>query len=272
MAAPWILALVLLVPWASASAPAFQAAPASVGPAATIHAPEANHHWPDFETYHYEAEWKLWTAGVATLRMQPGPDGQKQVFGAADSTGFVSLLYKVHDTFESGFDAKTFCSSHIYKHTEEGFRKRETNIHFDYGRGQAILDEKNLKSNETKHVENEIPPCATDVLSGIYYLGTLPLQTGSTYPFPLNDGNKTQTVEAAAEAREQIKVPAGTFRAVRVQLAAAGPAPPKSRGKVWIWYSDDASRIPIQMRARMFWGTLTLRLKRIERTQPPAAK
>jgi hypothetical protein len=207
---------------------------------------------------------------MATLRLQPGPNGQQQAYGTADSTGFVSLLYKVHDLFESAFDGKSACSSHILKRTEEGFRKRETNITFDYARGKAVLDEKNLKANESKHVENDVPACATDVLSGIYYLGSLPLQTGSIYAFPLNDGNKTQTVEATAEAREQVKVPAGTFKAVRVQLTASPVGAKKDRGKVWIWYSDDAARIPVQMRARMFWGTLTLRLKRIERTQPAA--
>ncbi len=249
--------------------PAAQTAPAAIG-AAGIRAPEPNHHWPDFETYHYEAEWRLWTAGLATLRLQPGPNGQKQVLGTALSTGFVSLLYTVRDRFESAFDAKTFCSSHLAKYTEEGFRKRETRIQFDYARGKAVLDEKNLKSNESKHVENDIPSCATDVLSGIYYLASLPLQTGSIYSFPLNDGNRTQTVEASVEAREQVKVPAGTFRAVRVQLVASPATAQTKPGKVWIWYSDDAARIPVQMRARMFWGTLTLRLKRIERTQETA--
>ncbi|HYX69866.1 MAG TPA: DUF3108 domain-containing protein, partial [Terriglobales bacterium] len=63
-----------------------------------------------------------------------------------------------------------------------------------------------------------------------------------------------------------------TFKAVRVQLTSTTPptTPQKERGKVWIWYSDDAARIPVQMRARMFWGTITLRLQRIERTQPSA--
>jgi len=37
------------------------------------------------------------------------------------------------------------------------------------------------------------------------------------------------------------------------------------KGKMWLWYSDDAARIPVQMRAHMFWGTLTVRLQRVER-------
>jgi len=39
----------------------------------------------------------------------------------------------------------------------------------------------------------------------------------------------------------------------------------KSKGRIWIWYSDDANHTPVQMRARMFWGTITFRLTRVER-------
>ena len=239
---------------------------ASIGNQAQIHAPGPNYQWPDWQTYVYEAEWKLWTAGTATLRLEPGPNGQRRVLGAADSAGFVSLLYTVRDRFESTFDPKSFCSLHLYKHTEEGFRRKDTNISFDYGRGKAVLDEKNLKTNETKRVENDIPSCATDVLTGVYYLSSLPLQPGSKYTFPLNDGSKTQIVEVVAEAKEKVKTPAGNFDTIRVQ-PAANSGLLKDRGKVWIWFSDDAAHMPVQMRARMFWGTLTFRLKRIERAQ-----
>jgi len=253
----------------AAATPAVSQAPAKpdvIGPQARIQAPGAGHHWPDFETYVYEVEWRIWTAGTATLRLEPGANGERKVMGTADSTGFVSLLYTVRDRFESGFDTKSFCSTHVFKHTEEGFRKRETNIRFDYARGKSILIEKNLRSGEAKHVENDIPACVTDVLSGIYYLGSLPLQPGATYTLPLNDGSKTQTLDAKVEEREEVKVPAGKFRAIRVQPAvSSGEGKPK--GKVWIWYSDDEAHIPVQMRARMFWGTLTFRLQRIERQQ-----
>jgi hypothetical protein len=65
------------------------------------------------------------------------------------------------------------------------------------------------------------------------------------------------------EAREDVKTDAGTFRTVRVQLTAdSGEL--KSRGKVWLWYSDDANHTLIQVRTRLFWGTLNIRLARVE--------
>ena len=104
----------------------------------------------------------------------------------------------MHDRFESHFDPRTFCSLSIFKHSEEGSHKRETSIHFDYARKKSTLDEKNLKTGETKHVENDLTGCTTDVITGFYYLQSLPLQLGATYEFPISDG-KTTIVRATVD-------------------------------------------------------------------------
>src|SRR5512132_3183184 len=118
-------------------------------------APE-NYRFPNGQVLHFAAEWRLWNAGVATIRMDPAGTEQK-VTASADSIVFVSLLYKVTDRFESYLDRKSFCSTHIFKHSEEGLHKRETNIRFDGVRRKAVLDERNLRNNQTKHTEQDIP-------------------------------------------------------------------------------------------------------------------
>ncbi len=235
----------------------------SIGPVSHIRPTPENYRFLNGQTLHYTAEWRLWTAGVASLRMEAN-GSEQHVSGTADATGVVALLYKVADRFDAYFDRKSYCSTHIVKHTEEGRHLRDTNIRFDYARKKAVLDERNLKTSEAKHTEQDIPGCVTDVLSAIYYVGTLPLEPGTTHTFPLNDGGQTVEVKAHVEAREEIKTDAGTFRTIRVQ-PESDTGVLKSRGKVWVWYTDDASHIPVQMRARLFWGTLTFRLTRIER-------
>ena len=97
------------------------------------------------QTLRYEAEYRFWTAGVATLRVERSGN-QEHVSGTADSTGVVALLFRVQDRFNSYFDATALCSSKLVKHTEEGSHWRDTTITFDYSRGKAILEEKNLKT------------------------------------------------------------------------------------------------------------------------------
>lgn len=230
----------------------------SAVPAPAIHAPAPNYKFPTGQTLTYAVEWRLFDAGIATIRVDAAGREQR-VTATADARGVVGVLYHVRDRFESFFDPATNCSRSLDKKTEEGFRRLETNIIFDSARKKSILNERNLKTKESKRVENDIPGCVTDVASAMFYLASQPLVPNATHLFPLNDGGKTVDVKATVEGREELKVPAGTYRTLRVQ-AVSTSAPSKDKGAVWIWYTDDERRIPVQMRARLFWGTLTFRL------------
>jgi hypothetical protein len=257
-------ALVLFFPGDSAPYPPADLAQA-VLVAPSIAKPRPEYHAPVGQTYVYAAQWRIFSAGVATLRMEKaGPE--YRTVGTADAAGTVALLFHVQDRLESFFDPSSFCSRSVSRHLEEGFRRVESSTTFDYQRRKSVTDHKNLRKNENRHEEHDVPNCVTDLLSGIYYVGSLPLQPGRTYNFPLNDGGETVTVGVHAEAREQIKTPAGTFNTIRVQPESSSPVL-KSKGKIWIWYSEDAARLPVQMRARMDWGTLTFVLQRIDKAK-----
>jgi hypothetical protein len=258
------LSLLCLVALITAMSSAQQRPPtATIGPAPVqIEPPRPNYPFPDGRSYVYSAEWHLITAGIAVVRMEVAGN-ERKVSASAESSGAVNVIFPVHDRFASRFDPRTFCSLSIFKHSEEGLHKRETSIRFDYAHKKSTLDEKNLKTGETKHVENDLAGCATDVITGFYYLQSLPLQLGAIYEFPISDG-KTTIVHATVDKREQVKVPAGTFPAVLV-TAEATSGPLQSKGKVWVWYSEDPGHTPVQMRVKLGWGTLLFRLQRIEK-------
>lgn len=236
---------------------------AKIGSAAHIQPLRPGYQFPYGENLHYEGEWRFFTAGVATVKIERA-GAQNHISATADSTGVVALLYRVADRFDSYMDARSLCTQKLIKHTEEGSHRRDTVITYDYGRGKSVLDEKNLKTNQQKRVENDIPGCVTDVLSGMLYVSSLPLTVGATYVFPLNDGGSTVNVQANVEGKEQIKTPAGTFQTVR--LGSEGNAGVlKNRGRMWIWYTDDERHLPVQMRAKLFWGTLTIYLTSISK-------
>jgi len=236
---------------------------AKIGSASHIQPLRAGFQFPYGQTFHYDGEWRFWTAGVATLRIDQS-GSQNHVSATVDSTGVVSLLYRVADRFNSYTDAKTLCSNKLIKHSEEGSHRRDTTITYDYSRGKAVLEERSL-NNQQKREENAIPGCVTDVVSGILYVASLPLQVGSTYTFPLNDGSKTVTVQAHVEGKEQIKTPAGTFQTLRVGPEGDSGTLLRNKGRIWIWYTDDDKHLPIQMRAKVFYGTVTIYLSSISR-------
>lgn len=211
----------------------------------------------------YNAVWRVFNAGTATLRMEQA-GAEHRVVGSAGATGATAVLFHVQDHYESFFDPANFCSHSTSRSVEEGFRRVQTDITFDYARHKSVLEQKNLRKKDVKREEHAIPGCVTDVLSAIYYVASLPLAPGHDYSFPLNDGGETITVNVHAEGHEQIKTPAGVFNTIRVQPEAASGIL-KEKGKIWIWYSDDAARVPVQVRAHLYWGTLTFTLQRIDK-------
>ena len=246
----------------------------AAAPMAAMPRPDPANHLPFGQTLVYNAEWRVFNAGTATLRLEQAPQasqspqtgqpGQEaRVLGAADAAGAVALLYHVRDRYESSFNTSSLCSKSISKSMEEGLRRVNATIGFDYQRGKAVLDQKNLKKGDSKHVENDIPGCVTDLLSAFYIVGSLPLQPGKTFSLPLNDGGKTVTVDVHAEEREQVKTPAGTFNTIRVQPNVPSGVL-KGKGQMWIWYAEDL-RIPVRLKGHLFWGTVSFTLQRIEK-------
>lgn len=225
-------------------------------------APHAGFVFPAKQTLSYAVDWRVFPAGVATFHVETEGNVQ-HVSVEADTVGAVNLLFRVTDRFQSSFNRETGCSEGFSKQIVEGRRQLNSTLQFDYANKKEIFVEKNLISGNNKHVETPIPPCVTDSLSAIFYAASQPMEVGKSFAFPLGDSTRTVKVTMRVEGHDEVTTPAGTFQTLRVEPTAdAGVV--KSRGNIWIWYTDDARHIPVQMRARLFWGTITFRLTSIE--------
>jgi hypothetical protein len=219
-------------------------------------APVSTFSFPAKQTLTYSVDWRVFPAGTATFHLEQVGNMQ-HIVATGESIGAVNLLFRVNDRFETYLNRSTGCSISFAKQLQEGRRQINSTLHF--ADGKQVLDEKNLVSGTSKHQEAPIPPCVTDLMSAIFYGGSQPLQPGGSFRMPLADAMRVVDVTMKAEAREQIVTLAGTFQTIRVQpIADAGVV--KNRGNIWIWYTDDDRHLPVQMRARLFWGTLTMRL------------
>ncbi len=188
---------------------------------------------------------------------------QEKVSVMADTVGAVNMLYPVVDRFQSSFNQRTGCASGFSKQLQEGRRKISSDLRFDYTQNKQFLTEKNLVQNTTRRQESAITGCVTDVLSAIFYASSQKMVVGQNFYLPVGDVMRIVTVTMKVEGREEVKTPAGTFQTIRVQPTAdAGVV--KNRGNIWIWYTDDARHMPVQMRARLFFGTITFHLQSVE--------
>jgi len=221
-------------------------------------APRAGYSFPQRQTLTYSVDWRVFPAGTAVVRFESMGE-RERISATADTAGAINLLFHVSDRFQAVFDRTRGCTYQFDKQTVEGRRQLNSTLHMDYAQGKSVLDEKNQVTGQTKHVESAIPSCMTDLLTGVFYVSSLPLVVGQSFTIPVVDAMHNIPVTMKVEGREEIKTPLGTFHTVRVQpTAAAGVV--KNRGNIWIWYTDDERHLPVQMRARLFWGTITFRL------------
>jgi hypothetical protein len=218
--------------------------------------------FPQRQTLTYAVDWRVFPAGTATVHLQS--DGAlERITVTGDSQGAINLLFRVSDRFQSTFNRSTGCSESFSRQIMEGRRQVDSDQRFDSAHRVTFYDERNLVSHIDVHQTAAIPPCATDMLSGIFYAGSQTLEPGSVFHLPVVSGNHVRDVTLRAETRETVHTPTTTYHTVRVQPTTDfGTA--RNRGTLWIWYSDDGRHIPVQMRARLFWGTLTFRLTGID--------
>ena len=252
-----ILSCLLLLATLSAETP-----PQSAPSAPPLRAPRAGFVFPAKQTLNYAVDWRVFPAGVVTFHLEADGDVQR-ISVTADTAGAVNLLFRVSDRFQSSFNRATGCSEGFSKQIVEGRRQVNSDLKFDYVKNKAIYSEKNLVSGISKRHETPIPSCVTDSLSAIFYAASQPMVVGQSFELSLGDTTKTVPVTMKVEGREEVQTPAGSFQTLRVEPTAdAGVV--KNRGNIWIWYTDDEKHLPVQMRARFFWGTITFRLTSID--------
>ena len=226
--------------------------------ATSLAPPRAGFSFPQKQTLTYSVDWRVFPAGTAVIRFEAAGD-RENITASADTSGAINLLFHVSDRFQSSFDRSKGCTDDFNKQTVEGRRQMSSTLHLDYAQHRSFLDEKNLVTKQNKHVESAIPGCVTDLLTGVFYASSQPIELGHGFVTPVVDAMHIVPVTMKVESREEIKTPLGTFKTLRVQpTAAAGVV--KNRGNIWIWYTDDERHLPVQMRARLFWGTITFRL------------
>jgi hypothetical protein len=224
---------------------------------------------PGRETLEYSIEWRLFTAGKARFHwsaMAPDAKGGWQARLHLESIGVVSKLFKVNDDYSSSAN-EDLCATGSLLTAHEGHRHRETKVVFDGSARKASYLEKDLSTNAiVASTEIEIPPCVHDVFGALYTLRTLRLEPGQSTQIPVSDGKKSVSARVEAQAREVVKTPSGTYKTIRYEAFLFDNVLYRRSAHLYIWISEDARRLPVQIRVKMQLaiGTITLQLEKGE--------
>jgi hypothetical protein len=223
---------------------------------------------PAKETLHYNIEWRLITAGKATLDWSSLPQSRAgwQVNLHVESVGLVSKLFKVEDDYTAVLN-QSLCLQSAHGNIHEGSRLRETRLTIgSEGRRAAYLERDRAKNVNVLAHEIDVPPCVHDLAGGLHFLRTVPIEAGQSVQLPVTDGKKSVTVKVEAQQAEDVKTPAGTFRATRYEIHLFNGMLYNRPAHLYIWLTDDRRKLPVQIRVRMTVaiGTITLQLAKRE--------
>jgi hypothetical protein len=207
----------------------------------------------------YNVEWRLIHAGTAVV---DATDSEGRV--NLESAGMVSALFKIEDTYSVRYD-EPFCATSSVLDAREGKRHRETNITFDRARNRATFVERDvLKNTVLRSSQTDIPHCVHDVVGAIFMLRGTRLEPGQSIELPVSDGRRAAQVKIEAQEREPVHTPAGSFNTIRYEANLLNGVVYTRKGRVFFWLTDDARRIPVQIRLRMQFpvSTVTLQLQK----------
>jgi hypothetical protein len=222
------------------------------------------------ETLVYTISWLKIEGGEMTLATtrEASPDGVPvhRIRLSAVSNDYVSRFYPVDTRYETWVDARDFTPVRFEKHAREGRYASDEVEEFDLSRRVATWRD----AREVRGV-GPIPERFQDVISSFYFMRTVPLAPGQETRVDLYSRGKVYRLVVAVLGREDVETELGVFRALKVQprMHESASSEDRNKGKLFLWFSDDARRLPVMARTILPIGSVTARLTRVSGEPPP---
>ena len=217
------------------------------------------------ETLTYAMSWGPFAGGVMTITSSTpvafAGHTAYRIELSAISNDFISNFFVVRDSIISWIDARTLESLRYEKHTVEGKRVDDERIDFDH--------QEKVARRGTRVIP--FAPPVFDSLSAVYYLRALALPPPEPIELEVVSGKHAYRLEVDVEGLEMVKTPAGLFHARKVHPKMKGEGLLRKQADLWLWFTDDERRVPVMIRSKLNFGTLTAKLVRrsIAEASPP---
>jgi hypothetical protein len=128
-----------------------------------------------------------------------------------------------------------------------------------------IFPDSGLFREQGKDTAGQAPADPLDEMAFFYFVRVTPLEVGKTYEFPRYFKKDLNPVIIRVLKREKQELPDGQkvdCLVLNPVVGDRGMFSPRADARVWL--TDDPRRIPVQVRSRQPFGTLTLQLTSME--------
>jgi len=228
-------------------------APPGPAPLDTTHA-VPNYPWQVGEKFEYVAKLGILRLGKATMEVV-GIDTARGVesFIFRFALSADAPLYKSNNEMRSWTGTSDLISRRFHQDLMENGKERK--------RYYEIFPDSQLFTQENRPGTKPSVGQPLDDAAFFYFLRTLDLQMGQTYKYDRYFRRELNPVTIKVVKREKMDLPDDS----EVQCIVLNPVVGEDgifspRAQAQLWLTDDARRIPVQIRSRLPFGTVTLRL------------
>jgi hypothetical protein len=183
------------------------------------------------------------------------------------------LNFRQH--IESTVEPASFSVLQTTKLDEQGKRKRTSEAVFDKAAGKVVWTERdpNDPNREPRVVTSPANGAVQDIASAFYFLRTQPLELGKSFEILVSDSGQVYRIPVTVSEKKTMKTVLGRVQTLKVEPEIFGEGRLlHGRGKMAIWFTDDARHVPVRARISNHLGTLDIKLKRINPGAPTATQ
>jgi len=172
------------------------------------------------------------------------------VVSRAESNDFFSTFYKVRDRAESWIDSIGLFTWRFEKHLREGKYRADVIEVFDQVKGIVYTRKDTVR----------VPPFAQDVLSALYFVRTQELKVGASIRIANFSDGKNYPLEVKVLRKETVRTRAGKFDCVVVEPILKSTGIFKHKGRITVYLTDDAYKMPVLMKTKIPVGSIIAEL------------
>lgn len=208
------------------------------------------------ERFDYSAKLGILSVGHAsiqvvsidTVRSQPAFLFRFSLDGSA-------LVFKISSSIESWTSVDDFRSLRFKQDSKENSRR--------YLRDYEIFGDSGYYRQRQATATAPTSAEPLDDASFLYFVRTMALEVGKSYTFERHFKPELNPIVINVLKRETIELPDGSRVASLVLNPVVGDKMFSKRADARLWITDDARRIPVQIRSRLDFGQITLKLEKM---------
>ncbi|HHZ15691.1 MAG TPA: DUF3108 domain-containing protein [Candidatus Cloacimonetes bacterium] len=224
----------------------------------------ANVAFRDGEKLVFTVKYGIVSAAEATLEAKSSSMNGRSAWNLstdARTYPFFDAFFKVRDRVDSWWDKETLLPIKYTKNLQEG-KYRQRRIHtFDHSNNTTNYQKYSFRQGIYKSEDMKMLANSQDVLSAFYHVRNQNLKPKQRLRVNITSDGRTMNTEIIVHRREKVKTIFGDINCLVIEPKLISGAVFKQTGRIIIWITDDAYKIPVKMESAVSFGSFVAELK-----------